>query len=254
MWACAEKIQLSGEELQEIGLRVFENECGGSESCLTWWNAGEDFASLGIGHFIWYPAGREGPFEEGFPRLIAFMKRCGVHIPVWVEDQACPWSDRDAFMEDFDSEKMQELRLFLSGTKDLQAEFLGKRLEEALPGMLAAADRDKRSRVRSQFYRVAGSPGGMYALVDYVNFKGEGTSPTERYQGQGWGLLQVLEQMDGPDRGIEAVEEFSRSAKTMLRIRVKNSPNDRGEERWLPGWEKRIDTYPAAARQAGSSA
>ena len=43
--------------------------------------------------------------------------------------------------------------------------------------------------------RVASSPQGCYALVDYVNFKGEGVLSTERYRGQGWGLLQVLEEM-----------------------------------------------------------
>ncbi len=44
---------------------------------------------------------------------------------------------------------------------------------------------------------MAASPNGVYALVDYVNFKGEGTLATERYQDHGWGLLQVLEGMKG---------------------------------------------------------
>ena len=29
-------------------------------------------------------------------------------------------------------------------------------------------------------------------MIDYVNFKGDGLKPTERYKGEGWGLLQVL--------------------------------------------------------------
>ena len=33
--------------------------------------------------------------------------------------------------------------------------------------------------------------------MDYVNFKGEGVSSSERYRGQGWGLLQVLESNAG---------------------------------------------------------
>jgi len=55
---CSEKIRLSEGEIHSIGLRVFENECGAGEACLTSWNKGEEFASLGIGHFIWYPAVR----------------------------------------------------------------------------------------------------------------------------------------------------------------------------------------------------
>jgi hypothetical protein len=76
-------------------------------------------------------------------------------------------------------------------------------------------------------------------LVDYVNFKGEGTLPSERYKGQGWGLLQVLEEMgDRPP-----LLEFRRAADTVLTRRVKNSPPGRGESRWLPGWKNRIRTY-----------
>jgi hypothetical protein len=79
-------------------------------------------------------------------------------------------------------------------------------------------------------------------LIDYVNFKGEGVLSTERYQGRGWGLLQVLEGMS--DSGeASPLSEFAASAKRVLRQRVKNAPPGRNEERWLPGWLKRIDSY-----------
>ncbi|MEA3211856.1 MAG: hypothetical protein QOE70_4913 [Chthoniobacter sp.] len=39
--------------VEEIGRRVWQNECGGTREGLTSWNADESFASLGIGHFIW---------------------------------------------------------------------------------------------------------------------------------------------------------------------------------------------------------
>ena len=48
---------------------------------LTSWNQGEDFASLGIGHFIWYPKGRRGPFEESFPKLVSFVSKRGANLP-----------------------------------------------------------------------------------------------------------------------------------------------------------------------------
>ncbi|PWU09135.1 MAG: hypothetical protein C5B47_03875, partial [Verrucomicrobia bacterium] len=194
----------------------------------------------GIGHFIWYPAGRHGPFEESFPELILFLRRHGASVPNWLlESQSCPWKTRREFLADFESQKMRSLRNFLANTVPLQSRFLAERLENALPKMLRAVPTTQRKRVESNFYRVAARPSGMYALIDYVNFKGEGTLPTERYAGQGWGLLQVLQGMrDGP-----AVQEFSKSAKRVLELRVRNSPPVRQEKRWLPGWLDRVDSY-----------
>src|SRR5213075_539428 len=117
------------------------------------------------------------------------------------------------------------LRQFLVDTIDLQAQFLIARLQDALPKMVAqAADREN---VQIQFGRVASSPQGCYALVDYVNFKGEGTLATERYHGQGWGLLQVLENMHGTQ---SALDEFAASAKTVLRRRVAKDSLGRSSE------------------------
>ena len=101
-----------------------------------------------------------------------------------------------------------------------------------------------RAEIEERFERVASTANGCYALVDYVNFKGEGVLATERYAGQGWGLLQVLEGMKTENAGRQAdVKAFAESAKTVLRNRVRNSPPERNEARWLPGWLKRVDTY-----------
>src|SRR5436190_1178359 len=43
--------------------------------------------------------------------------------------------------------------------------------------------------------------------------------------------------------GREAAKAFAESAKAVLRNRVRNSPPERNEARWLPGWLKRVDTY-----------
>jgi hypothetical protein len=94
--------------------------------------------------------------------------------------------------------------------------------------------------VRGNFQRLTQSAAGCYALVDYVNFKGEGTLATERYAGQGWGLLQVLGRMDD---GGNAAEQFSRAAAETLRRRVKNAPPARREDRWLSGWIRRVNSY-----------
>ena len=42
---------------------------------LTHWNEGEDFPSLGIGHFIWFPEGVDAPFDEQFPALISYLRQ-----------------------------------------------------------------------------------------------------------------------------------------------------------------------------------
>ena len=138
---------------------------------------------------------------------------------------------------------MRELREFLAHSIDLQAQFLVHRLREALPKMLAEAGGANHGQVQANFDRVASTANGCYALVDYVNFKGEGVLATERYAGQGWGLLQVLEGMKEETTGREAVKSFAESAKMVLRNRVRNSPPARNEARWLPGWLKRVDSY-----------
>ena len=108
--------------------------------------------------------------------------------------------------------------------------------------MLDEAAPVDRANVQQQFEHLARTPQGCYALIDYVNFKGEGVLHTERYQGQGWGLLQVLEAMHGTS-GTGAVDEFSRAAKEMLIRRVHNAPAERHESRWLVGWIRRVNSY-----------
>lgn len=234
----AQTVTLSDAQAMAIGKRIWKNECAGTLSGLTSWNKGEAFASLGIGHFIWYPAGGQGPFEESFPKLIGYFESRGTKTPGWLSGH-CPWKTRAAFMADFDSARMRQLRGLLAETVAVQASFCAQRLEQALPKMLAAAPKGGRERIRVNFYRAAAQPLGMYALIDYVNFKGEGVSPSERYDGKGWGLLQVLEAMgDGP-----ALPAFSKAAAAVLARRVTNSPKARHEAQWLPGWRNRVATY-----------
>ena len=235
---CVHASDISDRQATEIGRRIWKNECAGSVSGLTSWNGGEGFASLGIGHFIWYPEGRRGPFEESFPGLARFLKAQGQPVKDWMLGP-CPWKSRAEFLGDANGPRLTDLRALLAGTVAQQARYAAMRLESALPKMVAAAPSGERARVEANFRRVAAEPLGYYALMDYVNFKGEGTNPTERYRGTGWGLLQVLMGMkSGP-----ALHAFSRSADEMLTLRVKNSPPERNEAKWLPGWRSRLKTY-----------
>ena len=239
-------ITLSHSDALKIGKRVWQNECGGTISGLTSWNEGEDFASLGIGHFIWYPEARRGPFKESFPELVNFISSRGAKLPTLLlgvgRGQPCPWNSRAEFLRAQNTVEMKQLRRFLADTVDLQAEFLVARLQAALPKMLAEAAPAERTNVQQQFERLTKTPQGCYAIIDYVNFKGEGVLHTERYQGQGWGLLQVLEAMHGnSDSG--APDEFARGAKVVLTRRVQNAPPERHESRWLTGWLRRVNSY-----------
>jgi hypothetical protein len=234
--------RLSEGELTKIGRRVWQNECNGSIEGLTSWNSGENFASLGIGHFIWYPRGVHGPFDESFPKLLAFLKERKGAMPDWLQTATdCPWPDRAAFMADLQSDRMKELRAFLARTVHQQAAFLAERSREALPKMLTAAPAERRAYIEEQYHRLATTGAGVFALIDYVNFKGEGVLPTERYQGEGWGLLQVLTHMRG--KGSGAARDFSNSAREVLERRIRNSPPERGEQRWLAGWKNRVESY-----------
>jgi hypothetical protein len=243
IWALP-AINLSDAEALRIGKKIWQNECNGTVAGLTSWNAGEDFASLGIGHFIWYPKGKRGPFDESFPKLVSFISGRGAKLPkllLGTGELPCPWNSRAEFLGAQQAPEMKQLRQFLAGTVDLQAQFLVKRLENALPKMLNEAPAAERENIGKQFERMTSTPEGCYALVDYVNFKGEGVLHTERYRDQGWGLLQVLEGMHGDGTG--ATGEFSRSAAAVLTRRVQNAPPERKESRWLSGWLNRVNSY-----------
>ena len=239
------KIALSPADADAIGKKIWQNECNGTVEGLTSWNQGEDFPSLGIGHFIWYVDGRPGPFSESFPPLIAYMQQQGVAVPRWVaEAKGSPWKTRSEFLQAQNSQKMTELRGFLAKNVAVQTEFIVHRLEQALPKMKAATpEPQEKQRLEDNFYRVASTRTGLYALIDYVNFKGEGVKAEEKYNGQGWGLRDVLLEMGPTTGGQASANEFSEAAKRVLQRRVKNSPAARGESRWLNGWMNRCEGY-----------
>lgn len=239
------------QQLDWIGQRVFMNECAGRTECLVHWNQGEAFPSLGIGHFIWYPDGVTGPFVESFPALIRFMQEQQVAVPQWLAERkpfTAPWPDRATFLEQSGSPEVRELREFLAATRDVQAAFIVHRASQALARVLAAVPDGRQTQVRHYLAELSRSPGGLYALIDYVNFKGEGLAETERYRGEGWGLLQVLMAMEpGPEQ--TALDAFREAAGRVLTRRALNADSPIERERWLVGWLRRVDTY----REPGGS-
>lgn len=237
---------LTPKQKSAIGQKIWQNECSGSVAGLTTWNSGEEFPSLGIGHFIWYPAGFKGRFEESWPEFAAFAHQRGGDLPEVALDAHSPWNTRAEFQRDWKGPRLSALRNWLAGNVEMQTDFIIARSRAALPKILTAAPTQDKARIEANYQKVSATSQGTYALIDYVNFKGEGTQISERYNGQGWGLMQVLGGMKDVSAGSPAAVEFAASAKRILSRRIANSPPARGEKRWEEGWHNRCATYASA--------
>ncbi|NPU64869.1 hypothetical protein HL667_07690 [Bradyrhizobium sp. 83012] len=242
---------LPADVAQMIGRKIWLNEAGGRRDAITSWNAGEQFASLGIGHFIWYPVTAKPPFEEGFPGLIAFLRKGKTPLPAWLDKTPvppCPWNSRAEFKKNFNSPQMRQLRQFLLDTMAEQTQFLVARAQGAMDKILAnTPDGTEREHIVAQYSRVVRASDDLYPLIDYINFKGEGTNPAETAvdketgQRQGWGLKQVLLKMNGTTTEPKAVlAEYSDAVQVVLQQRVRNLPSNRV---WEAGWLRRAETY-----------
>jgi len=175
--------------------------------------------------------------------LVEFLQSRGKQPPAFVVaalPKGCPWPNRAAFEAVRNGAEVTALRNFLAASVPEQTDFLIARFNRAAPKLIAAAPAGERSAIEKRLSAVGASSRGAFALVDYVNFKGEGFSLTERYKGEGWGLLQVLEAMTGKG---DPVDDFSKASAAVLTRRVKNSPPERNEQKWLEGWTNRVGRY-----------
>jgi hypothetical protein len=236
-------IEITNAHAQEIGKKIWHNECNGTIDGLTSWNHGEEFPSLGIGHFIWYPTNQTGPFQESFPSLLAYLQANGKQLPQWLaQSNGCPWKERSEFIANQNSKKMQELRTLLLDTIDLQTQFIIERLQKIVSTLHTKLPKYTFAHIKRQFLRVANNPNGIYALIDYINFKGAGFNAHESYHGHRWGLVEVLKNMRGTNLN-SALADFTASAKKVLDQRIANAPAERNEHRWREGWFNRLNTY-----------
>jgi len=245
------RLVLAPDVATKVGRQVWRNETGGERDMITAWNEAEDFMSLGIGHFIWFPDRLETRFQESFPKMLTFLRQHGAAPPSWLDRDKvppCPWTTRDHFQREFRGKQMSELRAFLHDNVGLQATYLVERMQGALPKILESLPTDaERAHVRAQFIRVAAASPDLYPLVDYINFKGEGIAASETYPNidtgvpEGWGLKHVLIEMKGTTAEQDAVlGEFADAAGYVLKRRIRNNPPNK---RWEKGWLKRVDTY-----------
>jgi hypothetical protein len=238
--------RLSPYELNVIAEKIYQNETSGNPKNLMFWSTNEDFASLGIGHFIWYPAGEPKRFDETFPSMIDYYVANKVEVPQWLlvaRKIGAPWRNRVQFEKARNDKEFQQLKYLLLNTKALQTQFFFDRLHASIPEILEHVAPQYRKHIENNYNALVKTRGGLYPLIDYINFKGKGIKSTERYNGEGWGLLQVLKNMRPVQSGPFALAEFSRSANMVLERRVRNSPPEKNEKKWLKGWKKRTDGY-----------
>ena len=233
-------------ELYAIGDKIFKNETGGRIDQLVHWNHREDFASMGIGHFTWYPAGRRARYGNTFPGLLDHLQKNGVKLPYWVQRarfEGAPWRNRAELMRAKNTPEVRQFAQLLYETRHLQAKYIMDRAMRAMPRIVNKTPPHLRRLVANNLNAVANSRGGRYVLIDYVNFKGEGLNRNGGYRGQNWGLLQVLEEMRPSQPGPQALNEFADASMRVLERRVRNSDPRRNERKWLPGWKNRTNTY-----------
>ncbi|MDB4523259.1 hypothetical protein N9074_03815, partial [Akkermansiaceae bacterium] len=205
-------LKLTAAQKSSIGWKIWQNESAGKITGLTHWNDGEEFPSLGIGHFIWYPRGFNGRWSETWPEFVNYAIQRGLQVPTVGRNRNCPWPNKPSFVRDFNGPQLAGLRKWLAANMTIQTEFIAYKSQAALPRIMHAAPTQERARIKANYDKVASNANGVYALVDYVNFKGDGTNPTERYNNQGWGLMWVLMEMKDVPAGQTAAREFCAAA------------------------------------------
>jgi hypothetical protein len=230
---------LSDSQLSKIADQIFKNEAAGNREMLAYWSPNEDFPSLGIGHFIWFPANaskaRARFGADSFPQFLRFVTQQRVSLPPLLARLSpgfvCPWPNRSAF-QNMRSSDREALLKFLSDTKHLQMKHILSRFMSAREAFKNGPDG---TAIAAKIDAISQSPSGIYPVIDYVNFKGEGKSSDKT----SWGLWNVLAQMrsTSPDHAHKA---FAEAAETVLRNRVNRHPGDRV---FLDGWTNRIQTY-----------
>lgn len=268
---------LSPQTLQALTRMVFQNETNCKKENLISWNEKEDFPSLGVGHAIWFPENVQPGFQETFPSLVDFfrkkhLKNPSIPWPSILNNNPlgpAPWATR----EDFMSADKTELQNFLAHPEVMawQTEFMigraRKSIDDILQKISQEQGRKKAKQVRQILKKLLNTDEGLIAIVDYVNFKGEGLNPKEVTPDEShpWGLKTVLEKMpevqpqtvvcDSKDVRHYSEQKclsytFSEAVFWALARVAQNwgtpgSPAQLTREKWLQGgWVRRIrETY-----------
>jgi len=277
-----ESLGLDEQDYQKIIQYVSGNEFQNDPESSIDWNEGEDFASLGMGHFIWYPEGVEQKFTESFPKMAVVLWRSwptSSDIPPQLrsafnyskefifkssgEVRFCPWAKRTSFFAWKEQNPIEwgYLISFINHPmiKRIQLAYMDQDFREAIVRLYDEVDSNDdlvameassgetvasvRQHLRSVILSLLTSKEGTTALMDYVNFKGDGTDSRMRYSNVGWGLQQVLYWTDLKSGSLEQLKSLARAALNRLTRRAMLSGREIEREVWIHGWANRVLGY-----------
>lgn len=278
-----EKLQLTAHDYTKIAAYVSGQEFGQNPEGILDWNEGEAFPSLGIGHFIWFPQGVNPPYTESFPKMAKFIFKSWpqdsqlrvqdrlsfayVYNQIydsWGNIKKAPWGNRSDFLlwKKNRPEEFQHYVLVLNHSlmKALQASYLDYDFRRALVRIVEGVDDPEdlvsmeatsewtlvraRQHIQRNILLLLKKKQGVVALMDYVNFKGDGLNEGSRYQRIGWGLQQVLFKMrPASGNAFKNYKLFSNAATAIMIRRAQLSGREIEQKRWIHGWVNRTLSY-----------
>lgn len=223
--------------------KIQANETGGKQENLIIRNNKEAVCSLGIGHFTWYPkAVTEKKFKETFPALLEDLQKTdGVFkdAPDVVLPSACPWSSAEQLQQEKSTEVYRRIYMGLTSDagKRVQVNYMVAHANEAIAETILNDD-----VAAKKINELLSSELGTYAIVDYVNFKGN-SAPGEAYSGFTWGFKTAIDVMS-EEGTLKPEVRFQIAVETLLEMRVEEANKlGKDESSFLAGWLKRVDTY-----------
>lgn len=213
--------------------KLAKNEGTNEKDKLAFWSPKESFPSLGIGHFTWRT---DDKFDYVFPQFVDFLLEKAEETPpsftfptkyqktlydkLMINGKLTfpkEWKNRASFDASLIT---TELRNFLDEkeVKAMQREFIMERTYKSLYSIIetetnSAVKTKLKTRINALIDK---GDKCVFALLDYTNFKGNGLNTKERVGGNGWGLKQVILEMNEP---ID-LNSFVKSAKERLLVRT----------------------------------
>jgi hypothetical protein len=221
---------------------IYMNETGGNPDALIIKNDKEAVCSLGIGHFIWYPAGVERQYKETFPGLLRKLQKTdGVFkgAPDVVIPSTCPWSTSTDLEAAKGSEVYKRIMMGLTSPvgKRVQIEYMTERARDAIAETIGEDPLAKK-----KVLDLLATEQGTYAVIDYINFKGN-SAVVETYGDFQWGFKTAIHVMS-ENETLKPEVRFQIAVETLLEMRVEEAKKlGKDEASFLPGWLKRVNTY-----------
>lgn len=226
------QFRLNREEKIKLGRAIAKKELG-SEGLIDW-TPSEDFASLGIMHATW---GSEKTIkhQNGFLKFLYYVQSKGGTIPDFLQkNQDNPWNSRSSFFyaKTSNDPRMIQLQKFLQATKDLQVDFTIDQAAQACNKIIAKGKYNQNDILKLK--QLSSDAQGIFAIIDYVNFKGEGNLDDP----SSWGFANVIHEMQ-----LSGGNEIYRFIVAAEKVLANNHPKF---YIYKAGWIGRLKFYPRA--------